>query len=376
MADSIDNVSSNSFRFGDVANEPTRIRLPAIEGYSSAPLLPLEEAIEYITSDYKDDLRKQASLAKNKCKTQVHDILSIDELAAIRLYTMEYHPKEKSIYRLFNSNLRSERRNLLVPWFPYLKLLITALFKIPSQRCTLFRGVKGDLSANYQVGKNIIWWAFSSCTPSMHVLETSSFYGGQGEKTLFQIECFSGKNIEQYSEYKKEQEILLMAATQFKVVSCDNRSNGQHIINLKEIEPTTCWIDLPPWPGNVQEGIDQGTSTIVKLSDIRINTEEMRMVCTDGIDAKNCRKLVLSNIRANVQTIEILAQHLISNNSLEELDLSNNNLSDEDLLPLMKELATNRKHEEIVSFLCFKTIKVSQLFHFHLIIGNGIFVSR
>ena len=51
--------------------------------------------------------------------------------AAIALYTMEWTPFYESIYHLLNTNLRDENRDALKPWFLYLKLLITALQRLP-----------------------------------------------------------------------------------------------------------------------------------------------------------------------------------------------------------------------------------------------------
>ncbi|CAF1308346.1 unnamed protein product [Rotaria sordida] len=62
---------------------------------------------------------------------------------------------------------------------------------------------------------------------------------------MFQIECDSGTDIRQHSFYRTE-EILLLAARQFKVVSCSNMGNGLHIIHLKETEPLFPLIELVP----------------------------------------------------------------------------------------------------------------------------------
>lgn len=57
---------------------------------------------------------------------------------------------------------------------------------------------------------------------------------------MFTIECKSGKDIRKHSYYPSEDEILLLAATQFKVVACLNHGNGLHMIQLEET--------IPPFP--------------------------------------------------------------------------------------------------------------------------------
>ncbi|CAF4235765.1 unnamed protein product, partial [Adineta steineri] len=101
----------------------------------------------------------------------------------------------------------------------------------------VFRGVNLDLSNQYTQGKTFIWWGFSSCTTSIEVLENKQFLGKTGEKTLFTIECDSGKDISRHSYYQSEKEVLLLAARQFIVVGCLQPAPGLHMIQLKETRP-------------------------------------------------------------------------------------------------------------------------------------------
>ena len=87
--------------------------------------------------------------------------------------TMEWEPKDKSFYVILNNTLQAANRNLLKPWFLYLRLIMTALAKIPSniEHFHVYRGVKLDLRAQYAKGSTITWWGFSSCTTSLEVFE-------------------------------------------------------------------------------------------------------------------------------------------------------------------------------------------------------------
>ncbi|CAF5143328.1 unnamed protein product, partial [Rotaria sp. Silwood1] len=116
---------------------------------------------------------------------------------------------------VLNETLRSKDRQNLKPWFSYLKLFLTALSRLPSERQFVYRGVKLDLSEKYPIGENVVWWGFSSCTVSINVLQSENFLGKTGERTMFNIECYSGKNIQKHSYYPTEDEVLLLAATQF-----------------------------------------------------------------------------------------------------------------------------------------------------------------
>ncbi|CAF0828537.1 unnamed protein product [Didymodactylos carnosus] len=124
----------------------------------------------------------------------------------------------------------------------------TALSRLPPARHFLFRGVKEDLRADFSKGKTVIWWGFSSCTSSVEVLENEQFFGTTGTRTLFNVECDTGKDISRHSFYQTEDEILLPPARQFKVLSCLDSGNGLHIVQLKETEPPFPLLEPVPVP--------------------------------------------------------------------------------------------------------------------------------
>jgi hypothetical protein len=61
--------------------------------------------------------------------------------------------------------------------------------------------------------------------------------GSSGKRTMFTIECFSGKDIRQHSDFQSEDEILLPPGRQFKVTSCLAQGPDLYLIHLKETEP-------------------------------------------------------------------------------------------------------------------------------------------
>jgi hypothetical protein len=332
------------------------------------------------------DIERHVSIAKQNCKIPPADGLSVDESASIRLYTMEMKPHDQCLYFVLNKNLRSEDRNLLKDWFLYLKLIISSLSKISSISCLIFRGIKMNLSQEYTIGQKVVWWAFSSCTNSMKVLENGPFLGKTGVRTLFEIDCYSGKNICQHSAFPKENEILLIAATQFQIVSSLDAGHDLHIIHLKQIKPEFRLIEevsasnasssisvhqinptsfeptgllqkntppkaIPSAPtvdstyhnSDLERYIARFQSfSHVNLDEQQLTDQDMRIVVDQAIKNKQCVKLSLHNNRISSQGILILARGVSESTTLEELDLSGNHLSHEDLFPLMRELSVNR----------------------------------
>jgi hypothetical protein len=335
-------------RICDVSEEHKKKMLP-IQGYAEMPLVTLEKAVEPLVL-VVPQVKQMVWTVKSNCKSP-SDNLSSDESASIMLYTMGWPPPNDSFYIILNKTLCNEDRSLLKPWFLYLKLIITALSKIPSEQCRLNRGVKKDISADYPRGKTFVWWGFSSCTSSIHVLENELFLGKTGMRTLFQIDCHSGKDISQHSMYKKEDEILLLPARQFKVVSCLNAGNGLNIIQIKEIDPphplleplptSKASITAKPLPSSslikpidlgrkseLEEIIGKCSSRKVNLKGQSVNDQDMEIVIKQAIIGKQCMTLDLTYNEVTQRGVSILADALCSNKYLEELNISHNSISD------------------------------------------------
>jgi hypothetical protein len=89
------------------------------------------------------------------------------------------------------------------------------------------------LTDKYPEGGTITWWRFSSCMKKNNQLEKRLFLNKTGKRTLFVINCYSGKDIHRRSVF--ENEVLLPPARQFNVVNTVDVGNRLHIIELNEI---------------------------------------------------------------------------------------------------------------------------------------------
>jgi hypothetical protein len=237
-------------RFSDVPVETKRM-LPPIQGYENMPLVPLEEAVDPLISLVPEVERMVWTVKQSRFGGE-HG-LTDDETASIWLYTMEWEPRDKSFFIILNNTLQAANRNLLRPWFLYLRLVMTSLAKLPSDshHLNVFRGVKLDLRAKYPQGSTITWWGFSSCTTSIGVLNDERFFGRSGTRTLFNIDCHSAKSIKEFSFYPEEEEVLLPPGRQFQVMGCLDQDHGLHIIQMKEIQPKFPLINPVPLPPKV-----------------------------------------------------------------------------------------------------------------------------
>ncbi|CAF3996219.1 unnamed protein product [Rotaria sordida] len=221
-------------RITDIVHELLEFIAP-ISGYEEMPLVPLEIAVEPLVS-ILPAIQSRAYIAKQRCENPA-DGLTQDESASIMLYTMSWKPLDKCLYFVLNDTLRSsDRQQKLEPWYLFLRLFLNALNRLPSLHKIAYRGVKLDLSKRYIKGKTIVWWGFSSCTTTVSILNSKSFLRTTDDRTIFTLQCQSARDIRKHSYFPTEDEVLLMAATQFKVVSCLNQGD-LHIIQLEETRP-------------------------------------------------------------------------------------------------------------------------------------------
>ncbi|CAF1139263.1 unnamed protein product [Adineta steineri] len=264
---------TSALRFADLGVLPKRMLAP-IEGYENEPLVSLEDAVKPLVN-IVPKIERNVFVVKQNCQEPA-DGLTSDESASIMLYTYESMPQEHSLYVILNATLRSEQRQKLVPWFPYLRLVLTALARLPSKHRFVVRGVREDLRAQYMKGKSFIWWGFSSCTSSIEVLECENFFGKTGTRTLFQIECHTGKDIKNHSFIQNEDEILLLPARQFSVKGCLDSGNGLHIIHLEETEPVYPLLEPVSVPVFVSE------SSVQLKPELQIGSESTDQTTSTG----------------------------------------------------------------------------------------------
>ena len=86
--------------------------------------------------------------------------------------------------------------------FRFLKLIISALFKLPACSTTLYRGVKralAQLGQKFEKGKPVVWWSVSSTASHVGVLENPQFMGKTGSRCMFNITSHSARDIQRYS---------------------------------------------------------------------------------------------------------------------------------------------------------------------------------
>jgi len=227
-----------------------KVDLGPIIGYAEEPLLTLIEACAPLI-DIIQNLLVYVHMALDETPEEPPDGLTIDESAAIRLYTIEWSGSQRSLYSMLNYTLKNADRQDLRPYFKYMKLFLTALVKLPCvPPLTVWRGVTKNVSAEFSPGTRVTWWAFSSCTTELTVLENNMYLGDTGNRTLFSVEAINGRTVRAHSHFVTEDEILLLPGTHMIVKSQFSPAPDLHIIHLKQVTPEEVLLE-PPFEGNL-----------------------------------------------------------------------------------------------------------------------------
>ncbi|CAM4875785.1 unnamed protein product [Rotaria socialis] len=295
-------------RITDVAQESLEILAP-ITGYSKSSLVSLEEAVVPLVP-IVPDVQSHAYIAKLKCK-KPDDKLTQDESASIMLYTMGWEPLDECLYVVLNNTLRAkDRQQKLQPWYFYLRLFLNALFRLPLVSTDAYRGVKLDLCNRYIEGETIVWWGFSSCTTSVGVLKSELFLGKTDSRTMFTLHCKSARDISKYSFYPVEDELLLMAATQFKVVSSLDQGN-LHIIQLEETTPPFPLLQPVPIVGSLpiqSNPSGDSTATSFDISKEKSMTHSNKStIDRHGAAASTSKRTGINSITGQMSDVKISA---------------------------------------------------------------------
>jgi hypothetical protein len=160
-------------------------------------------------------------------------------IMAIHLYTQEW-----ALYKELNACLRSRDRKRLLPFFPYLRLLLTAFSCIPPSAVTVFRGVKKDLAGKFVKGEQAVWWSVTSTTTSMGTLQEEMFLGKKGKRTMFCIASNTFRDIRLYSAIGVEAECCGLPGTCLDINDLLDQGDLQ-IVQMSE-NVDDCMLDFTP----------------------------------------------------------------------------------------------------------------------------------
>jgi len=138
------------------------------------------------------------------------DILSIEQIAAINMYTVE-----SPFYKVLNKAMRTQESTEIDSFRDFIFYMSQAMDMIHSFSGSVYRGIDCKVKG-YSMNKTIVWPSFSSATknPKVAIQFLSGSHG-----TLFLIESLTAKSISKFSSHMQEDEALFMPNSTFIVIS-------------------------------------------------------------------------------------------------------------------------------------------------------------
>lgn len=221
--------------------------------------LPLDEALTKgggVDPAVAQDVVAQCYRGVNlmKSKSRLPRRVTVDDAAAICLYTLETNKMEVNPYELINSALMVGTVDAIRPVKDFLYLVMSALRKLPIYYGKpLYRGIRMNVvnrntpqdrslplealgltrsgskyderlhlefDDDYMEGEEVVWRALSSTSPNVAVTKAFLAKGttsGKAEGTLFIIENGWGYNVQSCSMFPGEAEIVLEPERRFRV---------------------------------------------------------------------------------------------------------------------------------------------------------------
>lgn len=225
-------------------NEDDGDNFNAIRGIPKAPDMPFEAAVTVLVDGvpelHDENLGGEAKLASRFAKNHPDALLSQDQVAAINFYT-----RETPFYEVLNNAMRARNREVLKPFFPFLKIFFSALYllELPTTPQPVYRGIAKQVYATKKKGNDLLFWSFSSTTASLDVLSNPAFLGTTGKRTILNIESRCFVDIRKYSAYQIEDERLLLPGTLLVIKAILEPAVGLQIFQLRDDDESPSAMD-------------------------------------------------------------------------------------------------------------------------------------
>lgn len=206
---------------------------PAIDEYETKETVSIDTMLEpfLASTDQLEDHLKKAKFLPNM-NTQ-HG-LNEDQIAAVYLYADDW--SENSLHRQLNQALQSGNKETIKPWLGFLKLLNSALEKLPTVKGTIYRGLPKNIETQLKDKSEIVLWQYVSCSTSSGIINSIL----DENSIVCSIESLSAKNITGYTPYSADFEVLLLPGTflHIKSTNCFEEINVVNDTEMTSLQET------------------------------------------------------------------------------------------------------------------------------------------
>jgi len=159
-----------------------------------------------------------------------------DQMLALAAYSHDLGAGQAgNLYYELNGALRKrgkeDRTAMMDGWGVYMHFMMGAMERLPKVGGVCYRGYpdKATAVAQYKLGRPIQWGAFASTSTDF---ETTKGFTDQATGVIFKITVTDGRDINAYSFFPQEAEVLLSPAHRFLVSSAPYELDGYTIIDM------------------------------------------------------------------------------------------------------------------------------------------------
>ena len=173
--------------------------------------------------------------------------LAPDHALALAAYSHDLGngTKAGNLYFELNGALRKrgkdDRAAMMEGWGVFMHFLMAAMALLPRFEGVCYRGMSGAPDkaatvAQYKMGRPIQWGAFSSTSTNFNATKG---FTDEATGVIFKINVTDGRDINAYSFFPAEDEILLSPSHRFMVCSAPYERDGYTVIDMVQAEGNT-----------------------------------------------------------------------------------------------------------------------------------------
>ena len=171
-------------------------------------------------------------------------------------YTFDFGLADKTgnLFRELNADLRmmcqedndEDRRNLIAVWGPYMKTMLTAMYKMePLVPALFYRGRPEEffeVRSIYNAGREVTWAGFTSVSRD---IDQASYLAGWQNGCVLELSLHGAYDISKFSFFPREQEAILPPGKKMIVLATsriedrlagDGLTYGVKVITMQEVK--------------------------------------------------------------------------------------------------------------------------------------------
>ena len=189
----------------------------------------------------------------------------------------------------------------------------------------------------------------SSCAESFGEIQSNNVFSKRGVRTLFRIECDTGKDISAHSYHHNIEEILLLPGVQLRVIDRIHFNNDLWIIHLKETKSPSSYLQptlITSANSHISPKRNENKSYSAPLSSLKycatnsLHSQRNNSISLPVVEVET--ELTKKNITRKPYVNKILQELIKTERTKESVRFSKQMLNYDDMKIISNELISNK----------------------------------